>query len=241
MTEPAQPRNLDLRDEPRPRMAALAAVQQREGGVPLEILFAEEPTLLMQAVSLMVRNRIHWDLVDGEEEAWRVRVVDRDSVEPDSLTDLLSRDHERLDRLFGIALQHANKGEIAAALPLVEACHQGLRRHIYCENDVLAPHFGIPEATAQDDPTSTMIQEHRTILQEMAEIRDMARLEEAADASMIAALMGILSGSLAKHEGREEQNLFPKWEAAMRRDPHPELLARAKTILDGGEDGLLPE
>ncbi|HKJ87786.1 MAG TPA: hemerythrin domain-containing protein [Gammaproteobacteria bacterium] len=241
MTAEDSASTLDLREEPRPRMAALAAVKQREEGTPLEILFAEEPTLLMQAVALMVRNRIHWDLVESGDGAWRVRVVDREAVEPDSLTDLLSRDHERLDRLFALGLQHANKGEITATLPLVESCYQGLRRHIYCENEVLAPHFGVPEAPPQGDPTTTMIHEHDTILKEVAEIRDMASLEEAADASMIAALMGILSGSLAKHEGREEQNLFPQWEAALRREPAPGLLERAKAILNGAEDDRLSD
>ncbi|SCX93958.1 hemerythrin domain-containing protein [Thiohalorhabdus denitrificans] len=241
MTAADQPHTLDLRDESRPRMAALAGVQQREEGQTLELLFAEEPSLLMQAVALMMRNRFHWEVAEADHGTWRVRVVDRDAVEPDSLTELLSRDHERLDRLFAIALQHANKGEVDAALPLVESCYQGLRRHIYCENDVLAPHFGIPEESPHGDPTNTMLHEHDNILQELAEIREMASLGEAADASMIAALMGILSGGLAKHEGREEQNLFPQWDAALRREPAPGLLERAKGILNGAEDDRLPE
>ena len=232
---------IDLRDEPRPRMAAFATLQEKGTGQPLEFVFSEEPTLLMQAVALMLRHRIHWDLTDRSEGAFRVKVVDRDTVEPDSLTDLLSRDHERLDRLFAVALQHANRGEIAEAAPLIESCYQGLRRHIYCENEVLAPHFGIPgEGGPESDPTHQMLHEHDNILGELNQIRELAALEELADASMIAALMGILSGGLAKHEGREEANLFPLWEAALRRNPEPELLERAKAILDGAEDDRVP-
>ena len=232
---------IDLRDEPRPRMAAFATLQEKGTDQPLEFVFADEPTLLMQAVALMLRHRIHWDITDASEGAYRVNVVDRDTVAPDSLTDLLSRDHERLDRLFAVALQHANRGEIAEAAPLVESCYQGLRRHIYCENEVLAPHFGIPESgDHESDPTHQMIHEHDNILGELNQIRELAAMEELADASMIAALMGILSGSLAKHEGREESNLFPRWEAAFKRQPDPEILERAKAILDGAEDDQVP-
>ena len=240
MSDIPQPRRVDLRGESHSRMAAYAAVQQRERGEPLELLFGEEPTLLMRAVALMVRNRIHWEVVDSAEGCWRVRVVDREQVDPDSLTDLLSRDHERVDRLFAIALQHANQGEIGRAAPLVEGCYQGLRRHIYLENHVLAPHFGIPEGGPDSDPTSQMIHEHDTILGELGEIREMAAEGATADASMVAALMGILSGSLAKHESREETNLFPRWEARLKRDPDPGLLARAQAILDGAEDDRIP-
>lgn len=232
---------VDLSAEPRPRMAAYATLQEKGTGQPLEFVFADEPTLLMQAVALMLRNRIHWEVTGAEEGAYRVRVVDRDTVAPDSLTDLLSRDHERLDRLFAVALQHANRGEIAEAAPLIESCYQALRRHIYCENEVLAPHFGIPEGGGpESDPTHQMIHEHDNILGELGEIRELAALEEAADTSMVAALMGILSGTLAKHEGREESNLFPRWEAALKRAPDPQLLERAKAILDGAEDDRVP-
>jgi hypothetical protein len=188
----------------------------------------------------MLRHRIHWEISEATEGAYRVRVVDRDTVAPETLTDLLSRDHERLDRLFAVALQHANRGEIAEAAPLIESCYQGLRRHIYCENDVLAPHFGVPEGGTESDATNQMLHEHDNILSELGEIRELAAMEELADASMIAALMGILSGGLAKHEGREESNLFPQWEAALKRNPEPHLLERAKAILDGAEDDRVP-
>ncbi|HKJ70706.1 MAG TPA: hemerythrin domain-containing protein [Gammaproteobacteria bacterium] len=232
---------IDLRDEARPRMAAFATLQEKGTGHPLEFVFADEPTLLMQAVALMLRHRIHWDVSEATPGAYRVRVVDRDTVEPETLTDLLSRDHERLDRLFAVALQHANRGEIAEAAPLIETCREGLRRHIYCENEVLAPHFGIPEGGPESDPTNQMIHEHDNILGELDQIRELTAMEELADASMIAALMGILSGGLAKHEGREEANLFPRWEAALRRSPEPALLERAKAILDGAEDDRIAD
>lgn len=232
---------IDLTNEPRPRMGAFATLQEKGTDQPLELVFFDEPTMLMQAVALMLRNRIHWEITESAPGAYRVRVVDRDTVAPETLTDLLSRDHERLDRLFAIALQHANKGEIAEAKPLIESCRQGLQRHIYCENEVLAPHFGIPEGGSHEsDPTHQMIHEHDNILGELDQIRELAAMEELADASMIAALMGILSGTLAKHEGREEANLFPRWDAALKRHPEPELLNRAQAILDGAEDDRIP-
>jgi len=228
---------IDLRSEDRPRMAAFATIKEKGTDQPMEFVFADEPTLLMQAVALMLRNRIHWEITEATEGAYRVRVVNRETVAPESLTDLLSRDHERLDRLFAIGLQHANRGELEAVQPLVEAFYVSQCRHLYAENDVLTPHFGLPRSEDRNDATSAMLDEHDNILGELDQIRELLAL---GDTGMVSAMMAILSGTLAKHEGREEANLFPQWDAALRKNPDPDLLPRIQAILEGAEDDRVP-
>jgi len=235
MTSTAE--TIDLRGEARPRMAAFATLKEKGTDQPLELVFADEPSLLMQAVALMMRHRIHWEITDATAGAYRVRVVDRDTVAPETITELLSRDHERLDRLFAIALQHANRGEVEAVQALVEEFYVSQCRHLYAENDVLTPRFGLPRADDRNDATSAMLDEHDNILGELDQIRELLAL---GDTGMVAAMMAILSGTLAKHEGREESNLFPQWDAALRRHPDPELLPRVQAILEGAEDDQVP-
>jgi hypothetical protein len=57
------------------------------------------------------------------------------------------------------------------------------------------------------------------------------------DAWEVEPLVAILSGTLAKHEHREEQGLFPAWSARLAARPSGErdaLLASVKARLDAG-------
>jgi len=228
---------VDLRDSDQPRRAAYSAVRELQPGEELELLLNESPDLVMDGAALMVRHSIHWEHAGREGDAYRVRVTHRDSAQPTSVTELLVWDHERLDSLFGAALRHANHGELDAAQALVEEFYTSQCRHLYAENDVLTPRFGLRREADRSDPTSAMLNEHDNILNELAQIRELLAL---GDAGMVAPLMAILSGTLAKHEGREENHLFPQWRARLKQEPDPELLPRIQAILTGAEDDQVP-
>ena len=233
----ATPRIVDLRDSDQPRRAAYSAVRELRPGEVLELLFRESPDLLMEGAALMVRHSIHWESAGEADGAYRVRVTHRDTAEPTSVPELLMWDHERLDSLFGAALRHANKGELDAAQALVEEFYVSQCRHLYAENDVLTPRLALRRAEDRSDPTSAMLDEHDNILSELTQIRELLAL---GDTSMVAPLMAILSGTLAKHEGREENHLFPQWSARLKQEPDPELLPRVQAILAGAEDEQVP-
>ncbi len=216
-----------------------------EPGQVCELIADEDPRLLMDGVSLQLRGRIHWELVEEGPPLWKVRVRPRDDTPAGSLTDLLSRDHERLDRLFAHALACVNRTDVAAAQPYMHAFGAGIRRHLRVENEVLAPAFVAPRDPLGADPTSTMLREHDQILEQVAMIETC--LEDAAAAgdgeplNEAVTFMALLSGTLAKHEHREEQNLFPHWDRALAQAPGGEggqaLLQRVIDLLGDGTGG----
>jgi len=211
-----------------------------------EVVFVEEPTLIMESVSHQLRHEIHWEIVDAGPPVWRVQVRHRDDVPAKSLVDVLERDHLRLDRLFGDALHATNAGDLERAARRLQAFGTGLRRHLQVENEVLAPAFVGPRDAQGNDPTSIMLNEHTELLAqiEMLEAYFKDGLPAAED---VAPLFALLSGQLAKHEAREELNLFPNWGIALRNAPpgaEADVVKRVQGILAGDLDeelGLNPE
>lgn len=212
-------------------------------GDEVTLTTAEDPTYMMESLGLQTRHRIRWQVEHLGVEGWRVQIRHRDDGEANNLRILLGSDHERLDRLFAQALDYVNAGDVAAAAPLAMRHMLGLRRHVHVENDVLAVAFDLPRDIARRDPVSIMLDEHARILEQVDILASLFAdgLPEAGEAAPFFAL---LSAALAKHEGREEQNLFPVWDSALRihhagKDAEA-LMARVKGILAGSEDHALP-
>ena len=234
-------RVVDLRergDQPA-RIAAYHQIRTLSEGAAMEVLVDEEPTLMMQMVSVQLRNRLHWEVVESGPPLWRVRVYHRSDRHDTSLMELLSHDHERLDRLFADALHRVNRDEVAEAARDLADFGEGLRRHVYAENLILAPSFVTRTDPAGQDPTSVMLREHDQILGEVALIEDCFR-DGLPNSAEVAPFFAMLSGGLAKHEGREEQNLFPLWDLALRQaadsGAQRQLIERVQAILAGEED-----
>lgn len=83
-----------------------------------------------------------------------------------------------------------------------------------------------------------MLREHDDILSQLA-IVESALDESAPDAGEAAIYARLLSGTLAKHEYREENNLFPQWRAVLKTAPEAEraaLAARVTKALENGRD-----
>lgn len=210
--------------------AALLAVKDLQRGETVHLLLREEPWLMLQSLNLQLRHHLSWQISAEETGEWRVLIRHREDVAPRDLMDILSRDHQRLDELFGLSLQLANAGKISEAAPLVMEFAAGLKRHIQVENDILAPSFRIPDA----EPVAIMLHEHDDILVQMANIESLFAGEEPVQAWEVSPFLAILSGVMAKHEHREEQNLFPQWDIALRMaalEDRQALLTRVQQIL----------
>lgn len=217
---------------------AFYRLRELRAGETAELVAEEEPAMTLEAVSLNLRHRIHWELLEAGPPLWRVRVAPREDVEATTLMDVLQRDHERVDRLFASALGHVNGGELAAAAAELEEFGRGLRRHLHVENELLAPAFSGPRDPFGNDPTSIMLREHEEILQQLTLIE--AYFEDGLPAAAeVAPFFAMLSGQLAKHEGREEMNLFPLWSRALQAagpEAEPALVRRVKAALAGEDD-----
>lgn len=195
----------------------LSKVRDLQRGEEVVLLAQEDPRLLMDAVTLELRNAIYWDVLESGPENWRVRIRRRDDVEASDLEDLLTRDHARIDRLFATALHHVNAGDMEAALPIFGEYAKRLRMHVEAENEIVVPVLDLPRSARGDDPTSIMLREHDEIVEHTVMIEEMVA-EGMDDAGMLAPFFAIISGQLAKHEWREENNLFPRWMAILKKD-----------------------
>ncbi len=214
---------------------AYYTLRELQPGQVFEVWLDQDPGLLMDAVGLQLRHGIHWEPVVPGPPLWKLRVRPREDVDPTDLVDLLTRDHLRIDRLFASALHRVNAGDLEGAAPDFHAYVEGLRHHIQVENELIVPLLDLPRRPDGQDPTSVMLREHDEILEQTTMLEH--EFAEGVDqAWAVAPFFALISGALAKHEGREEQNLFPRWSRALRTRPDQgtELLARARDILAEG-------
>lgn len=198
---------LDLRAQADSRLALAAISALREAGGELVLLTRDEPGLLMASLDLQLRNALSWE-TRAAGGHWETVVRRAQDIAPRDLVDLLVREHRVLDECLGRALRRLNAGDLPAAKVLIVELGAGLRRHIRNENDVLAPTLGPGEAFA---PLQVMLAEHDELLAQLAAV------EETLDGEAweLESYAAMLSGTLAKHEHREETGLFPRWRAAL--------------------------
>lgn len=210
---------VDLTGQPPSRVqsAAFYAVKDLRHGDKVVLITAQEPTLLMQSLDLQLRHNLAWTLVEADGK-WRVEVSHRADAGPRDVVDLLARDHKRLDGLFTRALQLLNRNDAAGAAPFLGEFAAALKRHMAVEDDMLAPMFTTNRRESGDDPLSIMLREHADIRRQLAVIEE-SLVAQLPDVVEISAFCAILSGTLAKHEHREEANLFPLWRLALRPMP----------------------
>jgi len=214
---------LDLRVEADSRLAlaALGALRELRPGHELRLITREDPTLLLESLNLQLRDALRWDL-GASGGHWEACVRLAQDAAPRDVLDTLRRDHRRLDELLAKALRRLNAGDVAGARPLLETFAAGLRRHARAENELLAPALGPRPAV---EPLEIMLREHDELLVQLDAVEVCFAEAPAGQAPVaweIEPFVAILSGTLAKHEYREESQLFPLWLAALLRRPQGE-------------------
>jgi len=227
---------LDLRGTPASRVqtAAFYGVRDLGRGSAVILLTAEDPALLMESLNLQLRDLLAW-ATQATEGGFRTRVVLRDETEPRDAIDLLTRDHRRLDEQLAIALRRVNAQDMAEAKRRVALFAAGLRRHLDAEDVLLAERLPHPVGADGASHVEIMLREHAEIRDQLAEVEAGFGAGEAPEAWEVEPFIAILSGTLAKHEHREEANLFPHWQAALARMEEREradLLAQVRAILE---------
>jgi hypothetical protein len=232
---PTQEREVDLRGEAQSRVqtAAFYEVRDLAPGEVVLLVTADDPGLMMRSLDLQLRETLAWS-IEGAAGDYRTRVQLRSDTEVGETVDLLVRDHRRLDELFAKALRKVNANDVAGARPLVEVFAAAIRRHVELENELLAPILPRPRGPDGSDHVEIMLREHEEILRQLAEVESCFAEAAAPEAWEVEPFIAILSGTLAKHEYREESNLFPHWHAALAAlddDRRDELFGRARALL----------
>lgn len=228
------PSIIDLRVHP---SVSRAELHQRLRELPpkasVELVLDENPAILLESLRILLRGRLVAEVLEEGPPEWRLRIGRRDEREPRSLAELLGGDHERLDRALAIAMAAANRGDREELAVVFRDFAKGVRRHIHVEDEVLAPALNA-SAGAMQDAIATMQHEHREILGQI-ELID-TTLGEGGSCDEIAIYLGLLTGTLAKHEGREEERVFPAWDALRQsaRTISPDILCEARAALSEG-------
>lgn len=193
------------------QMAMLYVLAPLKRGDCMTLRFQEDPSILLLSINLQLRYRLRWQLDTIETGQWQAQIRHRDDVAPNGIKDLLSRAHQKLDEQFGLALHCINTNQIDQAAAYFTLFADDLKRHVHVENDMLAPHIRIPN----DEPATIMLREHDDILDQVAHIETLFADHTNTQSTEMAPYMAILSGTMAKHEHREEENLFPQWDIAL--------------------------
>lgn len=232
-----QTATLDLRKEisSHVQSAAFYTLRDMTRGQAVILLTAEEPSLMMQSLNLQLRHNLAYG-IRAVEGGWRVDVQRREDVPVQDVPDALMRDHKRMDALLGSAIQHLNRGDAAGAAPLLHDFAAVLKRHVEVEDGLLAPLLAPAGAQPQDAPQAIMQREHGEILAQLSLIEE-CLAQDPLPAGELAAYSSILSGTMAKHEYREENNLFPQWQRALIRKTtveQKEIMSRVETLLGEG-------
>jgi iron-sulfur cluster repair protein YtfE (RIC family) len=129
----------------------------------------------------------------------------------ESLTQILSLDHRRLDAIFAAAKHSLFAGDIARGLARFSEFRNGLERHIAAEEEVLFPVFEALVGGTGGGPTHAMRLEHIEIRRLMAEI---ASALERGDGH--APPMAALTARIYAHNGKEERILYPAMDRVTR-------------------------
>jgi uncharacterized protein (DUF2249 family) len=206
-----------------------------------ELMSDEEPSLLMESLTLRLDYRISWELIESGPPLWRVRVCYRDGMPPGSLLDLMMHDHERVPAVLASALYYIKAGFAEMARPYIHELLVLLRRHIHIENDILAPMLMPPRDAAGLDPTSAMLREHEEILAQVTAL-ETRFVAAPPDSVEVIPVLSAFSATLARHEAHEEREVLPQWERAIAKAPRcrrDALGVTITTVLNGGDDYLL--
>jgi len=228
---------LDLRGTAPSRVqtAAFHAVRDLARGGAVILLNDENTGLLMESLNLQLRDLLAWE-TQAIASGFRTRVVLREETAPTDVIDLLTRDHRRLDERLAVALRRVNAGDMVEARRLIVDFAAGLARHLEAEDAMLAERLPQPAGADGERHGAIMLREHVEIRDQLAEVEAGFRAAEMPEPWEVEPFIAILSGTLAKHEHREETNLFPHWRAALAKMGEREqadLLAKVHAVLAG--------
>lgn len=138
-----------------------------------------------------------------------------------AITDFMSFDHDRLDKLFRKFQKLKNKNPREAKLLFFEFKND-LERHILWEEEILFPVFEEKTQTPEGGPTEVMRQEHRKIKQSLAQIDEAIRNNAGKTNQWEEELLEVLS----LHNGKEEFVLYPGIDRLLTEEESKKILAR---------------
>ncbi len=199
-----------------------------EPGDSFVLVNDHDPKPLLYQFQTEHEGEFEWWPLERGPEAWRVRIVKRrtKAVERD-VTDYLQEDHRRLDHVFNSFQEAFKEDRWDEALASFKEFDLGLGRHIQAEEEILFPLF--EEKTGMHDagPTFVMRMEHtdiRDFLEKIMNATEARNREEAARAT------DMLVNTLADHNMKEEQILYPESDSFLTPEERRDFIKKAQAL-----------
>jgi iron-sulfur cluster repair protein YtfE (RIC family) len=138
-----------------------------------------------------------------------------------TITAYLSADHDRLDALFAESIKLLAADAIEAARVAFGRFHDGLKRHIALEENIVFPLFD--QRTRIVGPLTVMRHEHQIL----TELLGRGRLAlDRGDRAAFDAVVTPLQELIQAHNLKEERILYPRTDAALDEEERREVAGR---------------
>ncbi len=199
-----------------------------EPGGSFVLVNDHDPKPLLYQFQTEHEGEFEWWPLERGPEAWRVRIVKRrtKALERD-VTDYLQEDHRRLDHIFNSFQEAFKEDRWDDALAHFKEFDLGLRRHIQAEEEVLFPLFEEKTGMVDAGPTFVMRMEHTDIRDFLEKIMNAT---EAEDREAAARATDMLVNTLADHNMKEEQILYPESDSFLTPEERRDFIKKAQAL-----------
>jgi uncharacterized protein (DUF2249 family) len=181
------------------------AFDRLASGESLLLSTHDDPGALLAGLQAERMGLYEWAPLGPGPDAFWVEVFRREA-EPGSLrrlTEAMSWDHRRLDRLQMGCLDALRARDLDQARLCLARLRYGLARHMRFEEQVLFPVFEARTGLPASGPTAVLREEHRTILADLDAWPELKGLDAAAES------WRPLPALLESHQRKEEGILYP--------------------------------
>lgn len=145
--------------------------------------------------------------------------------EPEAISAIFERDHDRLDELFK-TFQQLKRSDFLKAKEAFKAFKTGLQRHIVWEEDLLFPLWEEKTGLSEGGPTFVMRNEHRQIGQWLDAIHDKVAEQNPESDREEQALLSLLGS----HNMKEERVLYPSIDQVTSAEERDRVFQQMKAI-----------
>ncbi|MHB1587800.1 MAG: hemerythrin domain-containing protein [Acidiferrobacteraceae bacterium] len=195
-------------------------------------LFVDEnPRFLLRRLEHVLGRALYACIERQHILLWYVEVAcTSDALRPRQLSEIMSRDHVRLYRMF-VEAEQLLRHRRDAGLPMMARFATQMCRHIYTESQILAPLLSCDLLEDAGGPVATMRRDHLKIAHALSDLTDLLATPPV-PAGSLNPLIRLFSALLSGHETREETLIFPLWDSALRqRHDAPAILDMVETEL----------
>lgn len=195
-------------------------------------LFVDEnPRFLLPRLEHVLGRTLYACVERQHTLLWYVEVArTSDALRPEQLSEIMSRDHVRLHRMF-VEAEQLLRHRQDAGLPMMARFATQMSRHIYIESQVLAPLLSCDLLEDAGGPVATMRRDHEKVAHALSDLIHLLATPPVPVGSLNP-LTKLFSALLSGHETREETLIFPLWDSALRqRHDAPAILDMVETEL----------